>query len=630
MRVRRGLLISLLVGAALAPHAVVAGAERASAAAGAEHAAVERLGVDDPVQTATLVSQARFADDAARHVVLSRDDEFADSLTGAALTAEGPLLFSSTSTLGSLTRQEIGRVLPDGGVVYLLGGEVAIAPAVEEELRQDGFDLRRLRGTSRFETAVAVADEVRRLHPGSTDVALARATAPADSPSAAWADSITGGAWAAARHVPVLLTDSAQLHPAATAALARYAPTRTILLGGEVALSAAVEAQVPGPQRVAGPERAATAVAAAKDLWGQTNGYVLFNAYQADGWAYGLAAAGVAADRAMPLLIADVASVPDPTLNLVRPCGGVPAPVLLVGGTAALSADVEAALAEGARSCQDPRTDVVPLPPGHREVRRVTGSFLSSDHTDVFVVSDGPGADDAVMSVFVPDGGSYRLAAQANATADELYELRVDALDHVIALFYVGAHSTIGFAWGFEGGTPRMYPGPDGFFSNGLITIVDVNGDGIAELAVQSNDCEPSCADGTTVTDTYGWTGAGYEVVLTDRPSADEAASCPGQRAGRMTYEQAALCFYETYKAGDAGRARAYATAEVVDTIFQYPWSVDWDFDGCGLPEFVPNSSSGTACSFYEPGEPHGVLIEFGMGEDAAVGAYIESVEFVG
>lgn len=593
-------------------------------------AAMERVGTDDPAATAVAVSQRRFSDEAAEHVVLSRDDDFADSLAGAPLTAGGPLLYSRTSELAAPTRDEIQRVLQDGGVVFLLGGTAAIGVGVEDGLRQGGFDVRRLSGTSRFETAVAVADEVRRLHPGTTDVALARATAPHDAPTAAWADSITGGAWAAAQGVPMLLTDSAELHPAAAQALARYAPSRTVLLGGEVALSAAVEATAPAPHRIAGAERAGTAAAVATELWGPSGRYLLFNAYQPDGWAYGLAAAGIAADEGAPLLVSGAANVPEPTLELVQPCGGIAAPVIVIGGGGTISPEVEASLARDGRPCQDPAVDRLPLPPGHRVLQRLVGRFVSPNPTDVFVVSDGPAMDDAVMSVMVPDGGSYRVVAQQAATADLLAGLQVDALGHVVALFYVGAHSMIGFAWGFEDGVPRMYPGPEGFFSNGLIEAVDVNGDGILELAVQLNDCDPSCAGGTTVTDTYGWTGAGYEVVATDRPPADEAATCPAQRTGRMSYGQAALCFYETYKAGDAGRARAYATQQVVDTLFQYSWYTEWQYDGCGVPSLGPSSSTGTACFFYEPGEPHGVAIEFGMGEDPSTGAYIESVEFAG
>lgn len=621
----RSLLVICLVATTM-----VQGPVAGAVARGSGRVAVERVSGDDPVATALSVSQRRYPDGDAEYVVLSREDDFVDSLAGAPLTAGGPLLYTATSALAAPTRDELDRVLPAGGVVYLLGGTAAVAGPIEDDLRRDGFDVRRLGGASRFETAVAVADEVRRLHPATTDVALARATARPDAPTSAWADSITGGAWAAARGVPLLLTDSSGLHPAAAQALDSFEPSRTVLLGGEVALSATVEAAVPTPLRVAGAERAGTAAAVAAELWGPSDRYVLFNAYQPDGWAYGLAAAGIAADDAAPLLVSDVAAVPDPTLDLVQPCGGSATPVTVVGGAGVISTEVEASLSGGARQCHDPAVDALPLPSGHREVQRVVGSFLSPGPTDALVVSEGPGADDAVMSVFVPDGASYRLVAQQPATADLLADLRVDALGHVIVLFYVGAHSMIGFAWGFESGAPRMHPGPEGLFSNGLIEAVDVNGDGILELAVQLNDCDPSCADGTTVTDTYGWTGAGYEVVATDRPAADEAATCPAQRTGRMSYEQAALCFYETYKAGDAGRARAYSTQQVVDTLFQYSWYTEWEYDGCGPPSLVPSSSTGTACFFYEPGEPHGVAIEFGMGEDPGTGAYIESVEFAG
>ncbi len=137
----------------------------------------------------------------------------------------------------------------------------------------------------------------------------------------------------------------------------------------------------------------------------------------------------------------------------------------------------------------------------------------------MFVVSDGGGVDDAVMSLFVPVADGYALEARAPAHADYLLELRTDALNHVLVTFGVGAHSVIGYAWGFESG-PRLHPSPDGLFSNSNVELLDVNGDGVLELRVYSNDCEPNCADGTVTYVTYGWVGDHYDVVEISPPPA--------------------------------------------------------------------------------------------------------------
>ena len=201
-------------------------------------ATTERLNVSDPVAIALMISRSRFADGGAARVVLSRDDDFPDSLAGATLSFDGPLLFTPSGLLHEGTRLEIERVLAPGGTVHVLGGTAAVSQAVEDELVGAGFVVDRLAGPSRVETAIAVADRVRQLVPGQAAVALARAAGVADNPTAGWADSVTGGGWAAAAGAPILVTDTAGVHPAVAAWLAVDQPSRTVLLGGPAALVA--------------------------------------------------------------------------------------------------------------------------------------------------------------------------------------------------------------------------------------------------------------------------------------------------------------------------------------------------------------------------------------------------------
>ena len=71
------------------------------------------------------------AADSARAVVLARADAFADGLAGTPLAAAlgGPLLLTSSDHLDTVTRDEIARVLPEGGRVVLLGGPAALSDA---------------------------------------------------------------------------------------------------------------------------------------------------------------------------------------------------------------------------------------------------------------------------------------------------------------------------------------------------------------------------------------------------------------------------------------------------------------------------------------------------------------------
>jgi hypothetical protein len=189
----------------------------------------ERVPYGAPEPSAVAISSERFVDDAAEHAVLSRDDEFPDSLAGAALTAEGPLLLTPPTGLDPAVGAELDRALPAGATVYLLGGEKALSPIVADAVAALGLVPQRLAGPSRAETSVEVAKEVRRLY-GGTAAALARAY-PAGSPSSGWADSVTGGAWAAATGTPILVTGTEGMHEAVGAWLSADAPGQTVLLG---------------------------------------------------------------------------------------------------------------------------------------------------------------------------------------------------------------------------------------------------------------------------------------------------------------------------------------------------------------------------------------------------------------
>jgi len=302
-------------------------------------ATTERLLETHPTYAAVEISRLRFADagDAtgrrARHVVLSRDDTFADSVAGSALADDGPLLFTPTNSLHPVTAEEISRVLPAGGRVLLLGGPAAISDEVVRQLQERGLTTERRSGATRVETAVAVADAVRARHPGE-DVLIARAWGPTGNDTAAWADSVAGGAFAAASHSPILVTRSSGLDAPVAAWLARDTPSTTTLLGGEAALSSAVAGAVPNPRRVSGAERTATAAAIATQLWSTpTTGarrFLINNAAAETGWAFGFASAGVAADANAPVLLV-TSKVTEPTTALTQTCGAPQVDLLIVG-----------------------------------------------------------------------------------------------------------------------------------------------------------------------------------------------------------------------------------------------------------------------------------------------------------
>jgi putative cell wall-binding protein len=126
-------------------------------------ATFQRLAGANRDATAVAVSQAAFPTaGSASAVVLARNDVFADALAGGPLAAadHGPLLLTSPGSLDPATQGELGRVLPSGGTVYVLGGTGAISSGVTSTLRDLGYKVTRVAGASRFATAVAIAQVI--------------------------------------------------------------------------------------------------------------------------------------------------------------------------------------------------------------------------------------------------------------------------------------------------------------------------------------------------------------------------------------------------------------------------------------------------------------------------------------
>ncbi|WP_281273490.1 cell wall-binding repeat-containing protein [Euzebya pacifica] len=293
-----------------------------------------------PIEAAVAVSSHRFPD-RADAVVLATTSGFADSLAAAPLLGSAPLLFTPPDApLPDVTAAEIDRVLAPGDEVFILGGESAV-PA-EVELALDGYEVVRLAGRDRIETAIAVATAVADQSGAGAVVAVARAFGDG---SAGWADSITASGWAADTGTPLVLTPTGELDGRVSALLDDLDTAVTIVLGGPAAVSDAVAAELPAPRRIAGPDRAATAAAVATELWPSTQNVVVLNGYQDDGWTLGLPAAGLSADFDAPILLVDSDRLPDSTRALVgEGCGSGTAQVetTVIGTTALISEAVAA------------------------------------------------------------------------------------------------------------------------------------------------------------------------------------------------------------------------------------------------------------------------------------------------
>jgi hypothetical protein len=297
----------------------------------APSAATVRLAGSDRFATAVAISQASFPTaGTAAAVVLARGDDpsgFADALSGTPLARakNGPVLITSPAALLDVVRSELRRVLPEGGTVYLLGGEAALSADVEAGVIDLGYFPERIAGKNRYDTALAVAAEL-----DAPDPLLV--TTGDNFP-----DALAAGAAAVHTGGAVLLTPSNHRWPALDDYLASRAGAAVFAVGGPAARP------YPGATALSGADRFATAVAVAERFFAAPT---VAGVARADRFPDALAGGAHVGALGGPLLLTPTDTLAAATEAYL--CGDADSltQAVLFGGTGAISATIHDTIAE--------------------------------------------------------------------------------------------------------------------------------------------------------------------------------------------------------------------------------------------------------------------------------------------
>jgi putative cell wall-binding protein len=294
------------------------------------------------------------------------------------------------------------HVDPDGRIPQTGAGQRTASATFSLSDAHGSGAVERFAGPSRIETAVAVAG--RGLYRADT-VVIARADDPADA--------LAGAPLAAHLGAPLLLSAGDHLSPATAREVRRLGATEAVLLGGTAALSEQVaadlqrvEVEVARVRRVAGANRHATAAAIAEELPATDELFIVRS--DSAGFPDAVSVSGLAASLQQPILLSASDALPPETAEVIDAATSV----VVVGGTAAVSAAVEAELAERARG-----------------VRRLAGGdrYATSSAVARDALTRGP----APEVVWVATGAAYpdALVAGPAAARDAALLLLVDGTD---------------------------------------------------------------------------------------------------------------------------------------------------------------------------------------------------------
>jgi peptidoglycan LD-endopeptidase LytH len=260
-----------------------------------------RLAGGDRYATAATIS-ARSFPHGRPTALLAQADAFADALSAAAFAGaqDAPLLLSGRGHVPEATLAELRRLAAER--VVLLGGTEVLAPAVERQLRDAGIaEVERVGSATRYATAAELARRV--AETGIGTVSGRRAAFLASGTG--FADALAVGPLAYAARLPILLTSPAGLPPDTAEALHELGIEHVYVVGGERAVSAAVERSLGVPStRLQGSDRTRTAARVARfavEHLGFTYGEVVLA--RGDAFPDALAAAPYAGRGGAPLLL---------------------------------------------------------------------------------------------------------------------------------------------------------------------------------------------------------------------------------------------------------------------------------------------------------------------------------------
>lgn len=230
----------------------------------------ERIYGSDRYETAVKISQTGFSSSEYAVLGAGMDQNLVDALAAAPLAKlkNAPILFSAKGGLSSVTQNELQRL----GVkkVYLVTGTSTFEPTLFEQLEKLKITVLPLGGSDRFQTAVNIARELGKELGTPQEVIF----------TTAWnnADALSMASIAAAKGIPILLTDTDTLPASVSAYLneIKGSLSQSYIIGGEQVVGSSVQNLLSNGVRIGGHDRFATNIEILKYFAAELHGQNTF------------------------------------------------------------------------------------------------------------------------------------------------------------------------------------------------------------------------------------------------------------------------------------------------------------------------------------------------------------------
>jgi putative cell wall-binding protein len=202
-------------------------------------------------------------------VIIAAGGDFADALTAVPLAraTNAPILLAPADGLDQAVYDYLLSRNPQPTRAYVIGGEAALSQQVIDDLERvyiPAEGITRLAGATRFETAIAIAEELTSIN-GDPSTRAVIATGQL-FPDALAAGPIAANLGPDNLAAPLLLVATDAIPDSVADYLAHSGITRTLVAGGSAAVSEEVLGALPVPTRIGGANRFETATLLADEL----------------------------------------------------------------------------------------------------------------------------------------------------------------------------------------------------------------------------------------------------------------------------------------------------------------------------------------------------------------------------
>lgn len=226
-------------------------------------------------------------------VIITSGEKFTDELTSTVLSSrlKAPILLTRERGISEKLINEVKRLKAKS--VIIVGGENTVSKDIEKSLKD--YNVKRIGGKDRYETAILVGEEVRKVSGNNSKGILVDGTN--------FPDAVVMCSIASKEGIPILLTEPRKLNENTENIIDKWKIDNIIIGGGESSISKNIENKLKEKisiKRISGINRYETSVNVAKTINGINNKFIIVNG---ENFPDAIVASSYAVQKNYPILL---------------------------------------------------------------------------------------------------------------------------------------------------------------------------------------------------------------------------------------------------------------------------------------------------------------------------------------